>query len=176
MSELLLDVGQMRDPEARIERTFAAGVLPTDQSICRIAAPVALNVVVRKDRMQFRLVGRVRTVMELTCSRCLEGFQTPVDEAFDVLYLPHAPAGPGEERMVEDDDLSTAFYDDSVIDLGQLMQEQCYLAVPMKPLCTEDCRGLCPECGTNFNTASCECRQTWVDPRLAVLDQLRKDK
>jgi uncharacterized protein len=176
MSELLLDVGQMRDPEARIERTFAAGVLPTDQSICRIAAPVTLNVVVRKDRMQFRLVGRVKTTMELTCSRCLDSFLTLVDEPFDVLFLPHAPAGPGEERMVEDDDLSTAFYEDNVIDLGQLMQEQCYLAVPMKPLCTEDCRGLCPECGTNFNTASCACRPTWMDPRLAVLDQLRKDK
>jgi uncharacterized protein len=176
MSELLLDVGQMRDPEARIERTFAAGVLPTDQSICRITAPVALSVVVRKDRQQFRLVGRVKTVIELSCSRCLDGFATPVDEAFDVLYLPHAPAGSGEERMVEDDDLSTAFYSDNVIDLGQLMQEQCYLAVPMKPLCRDDCRGLCPVCGTNFNAGSCECRPAWVDSRLAVLEQLRKDK
>ncbi len=100
----------------------------------------------------------------------------PVAESFDVLYLPHTPAGSAEERMVEDDDLSTAFYEDNVIDLGQLMQEQCYLAVPMKPLCREDCRGLCSECGTNLNSGSCECRQTWVDPRLAVLDQLRKDK
>jgi uncharacterized protein len=176
MSELLLDVGQMRDPEARIERTFAAGVLPTDQSICRITAPVALSVVVRKDRMQFRLAGRLKTSIELTCSRCLDNYELAVDEPFDVLYLPHTPAGPGEERVVEDDDLSTAFYEDNVIDLGQLMQEQCYLAVPMKPLCKEECLGLCPECGTNFNIASCECRQTWVDPRLAVLDQLRKDK
>jgi uncharacterized protein len=176
MSELLLDVGQMRDPEARIERTFAAGVLPTDQSICRVTAPVALSVVVRKDRMQFRLAGRLKTSIELTCSRCLDNYELAVDEPFDVLYLPHTPAGPGEERMVEDDDLSTAFYEDNVIDLGQLMQEQCYLAVPMKPLCKEECLGLCPECGTNFNIASCECRQTWVDPRLAVLDQLRKDK
>ena len=176
MSELLLDIGQMRDPEARIERTFAAGVLPTDPSLCRIVAPVALNVVVRKDRRQVRLAGRVRTAIELVCSRCLEGYELPVDEAFDVLYLPHTPAGEGEERMVEDDDLSTAFYDDNVIDLGQLMQEQCYLAVPMKPLCREACRGLCPVCGTNLNSDPCACRPTWVDPRLAVLEQLRKDK
>ncbi len=176
MSELLLDVGQMRDPEARIERTFAAGVLPTDPTICRIAAPVALSVVVRKDRTQFRLVGRVETAIELTCSRCLEGFEMPVAEAFDVLFLPHTPAGTAEERMIEDDDLSTAFYEDNVIDLGQLMQEQCYLAVPMKPLCQEGCLGICPDCGTNLNTASCVCQRTWVDPRLAVLEQLRKDK
>jgi ribosomal protein L32 len=103
--------------------------------------------------MQFRLVGQAWTAIELTCSRCLEGFEMPVAEAFDVLYLPHTPAGTAEERMIEDDDLSTAFYEDSVIDLGQLMQEQCYLAVPMKPLCQESCRGLCPDCGTNLNTA-----------------------
>ena len=176
MSELLLDVGQMREPEARLERTFAPGVLPTDPAICRITAPVALKVAVRKDRMQFRLVGQVRTTIELGCSRCLEGFEMPVAEAFDVLYLPHTPAGMADERTVEDDDLATAFYEDNVIDLGQLMQEQCYLAVPMKPLCKEDCRGLCPDCGTNLNTATCQCQRTWVDPRLAVLDQLRKDK
>ncbi len=176
MSDLLLDVGQMHDPEARIDRTFAAGVLPTDLNICRIVAPIALGVAVRKDRMQFRLVGRVKTMIGLTCSRCLEQFDAGVDEPFDVLYLPHTASGAADERQVEDDDLSTAFYSDNVIDLGQLMQEQCYLAVPMKPLCTESCRGLCPDCGTNLNTASCHCQRAWGDARLAVLEQLRKDK
>lgn len=176
MSELLLDVGRMRESEARIERTFAVDVLPSDPSVCQVVAPVALSVAVRKDRMQFRLVGRVQTTVELACGRCLASFQMGVDEAFDVLYLPHAKASAAEDRPVEDDDLATAFYSDNVIDLGQLMLEQCYLAVPMKPLCREACKGLCPECGTDLNAATCSCRQTWVDPRLAVLEHLRKDK
>jgi len=176
MSELLLDVGQMREAEARIERTYAAGTLAADQDVCRLGAPVALNVSVRKDRLNYRLVGRVQTTIELTCSRCLEGFPLVVDEAFDVLFLPHTEPGTAGERAVEDDDVSTAYYSDNVIDLGQLVQEQCYLVVPMKPLCSEACRGLCPECGINLNAASCDCRQTWVDPRLAVLHNLRKDK
>jgi len=176
MSDLLLDVGQMREPEVRIDRTFAPGVLPTDQSVLRIAGPIALNAVVRKDRMQFRLIGRMKTTVELTCSRCLNGYPMDLDEAFDVLYLPRGESGGAEERQAEDDDLSTAFYSDHVIDLGQLMQEQCYLAVPMKPLCSDSCRGLCPGCGTNLNTASCSCRHAWVDPRLAQLERLRRDK
>ena len=65
-------------------------------------------------------------------------------------------AGEGEVE-VEDDDLTTAFYSDEQIDLGQLVLEQFYLAVPMKPLCRESCRGLCPECGTNLNTGTCSC-------------------
>ena len=175
MSDLLLDVGQMRDPEVRFDRTFAAGVLPADQSVLRIVAPVALKAVVRKDHMQFRLIGRMKTTVELTCSRCLVAFPMDLDEGFDVLYLPRGESGSAEERLVEDDDLSTAFYSDHVIDLGQLMQEQCYLAVPMKPLCADACRGLCPSCGTNLNTDACTCQPVWVDPRLAVLEQLRKD-
>ena len=91
----------MRDAQARIERTFAAGVLPSDpDDLPDHGARRAATCAVRKDRMQFRLVGTVRTAIELTCSRCLERFEMPVDEAFDVLYLPHArtPATAEERR------------------------------------------------------------------------------
>ena len=53
--------------------------------------------------------------------------------------------------------MDTAFYENDEIDLGQLMQEQFYLALPMKPLCKDDCKGLCPNCGTNLNKATCDC-------------------
>ena len=92
MSELLLDVGQMRDPEARIERTFAAGVLPTDQSICRITAPVALSVVVRKDRMQFRLAGRLNGayIHPFDDPSVWAGHATMIHEAAEEVSMPGA--------------------------------------------------------------------------------------
>ena len=176
MSDLLLDVSQMREALARVERTFPPDALPSDGDHYRITAPFGLRGTVRKDRQQYRLVGRFQATLELTCSRCLDAFTVAIDEAVDVLYLPHAEEQVPAEREVEDDDLSTAYYQDQVIDLGQLMQEQFYLAVPMKPLCREDCHGLCPVCGTNLNAGSCSCHPTWVDPRLAVLAQLKKDK
>jgi uncharacterized protein len=80
------------------------------------------------------------------------------------------------ERQIEEDDLSTAFYDNDEIDLGQLMREQFYLSIPMKPLCGDDCRGLCPICGTNLNRGACECKREWEDPRLAVLKTLQTDQ
>ena len=177
MSDLLLDVSQMRESHARVDRTLAADALPSDSEIYRIAEPVTFRCEIRKDRQQYRLTGRVTTTLELTCSRCLETFPLAVNEAIDVLFLPHADnTGEAErERQVEDDDFSTAYYRDQVIDLGQLVQEQFYLAVPMKPLCGDDCKGLCAVCGVNFNTGSCQCHPTWVDPRLAVLEQLKKD-
>ena len=176
MSDLLLDVSQMREAQARVDRTYAPDALPSDTDVYRIAAPVTLRCEVRKNRQHYRLAGRLRTTLELVCSRCLEAFPLAVDEGLEVLFLPHAENTGEGEREVEDEDLSTAFYRDQVLDLGQLVQEQFYLVVPMKPLCDQNCKGLCEVCGTNFNTGSCHCHPTWVDPRLAVLEQLKKDR
>ena len=75
----------------------------------------------------------------------------------------------GEEREVTEDDLTTSFYKEDSIDLGELMHEQFVLALPMKPLCAPGCKGLCVHCGTNFNKETCDCAPQWTDPRLAVL-------
>ena len=99
-----------------------------------------------------------------------------VNAAFDLRYLPQSE-NTGEEREVEEDDLSEAFYRDDQIDLGQLIEEQFYLALPMKPLCKADCKGLCPNCGTNLNVETCDCDVRWEDPRLAGLKALmNRDK
>ena len=77
--------------------------------------------------------------------------QLPVDATFDLRYQPRTTDTGEGEREIEEDDLTTAFYDDDNIDLGELMREQFYLALPMKPLCRDDCHGLCAQCGTNLN-------------------------
>jgi uncharacterized protein len=59
-----------------------------------------------------------------------------------------------------------------MLDLGELLREQFLLALPMKPLCDDGCRGLCPECGANLNRTPCGCAPTWEDPRLAALKGL----
>jgi uncharacterized protein len=176
MSDLLFDVSGMREADARVDRTVPAGALSSDADVFRISAPIVLAASIHKIRQQYRVAGRVSTTLEVGCSRCLEPFALVVDEAIDVLFLPHGEHAGEVERQVEDDDLSTAYYQDAVLDLGQLLQEQLYLVVPMKPLCSESCRGLCGVCGVNLNTASCSDHPVWVDPRLAVLDQLRRDK
>jgi uncharacterized protein len=97
----------------------------------------------------------------------------PVDQEFDLRYQPHAVNTGDGEREIEEDDLTTAFYENDEIDLGHLMHEQFVLSLPMKPLCEEACKGLCPECGTNLNRGTCDCKPLWEDPRLAALRELR---
>ncbi len=170
---LVLDLSRMREAHERIERTFerSAFATPEDEAY-RVESPVRLAFDIDKDGEQFRLAGGVTATLGLACGRCLEGYPFPVDASFDVLYLPHTEnVGEGEVE-VEDDDLATAYYRDEQIDLAQLVREQFYLAIPMKPLCREGCKGLCPHCGTDLNTSSCNCAAEWTDPRLAGLQAL----
>jgi uncharacterized protein len=170
---MLLNLSTFRTAHERVTQVHAPGVFEDDQDSFRVVVPVTLAFDIYKEEAQFRLAGRIQTTLELTCSRCLEPFAWPVDGVFDLRYLPHAQNTGEGEREIEEDDLSTAFYENETIDLGQLMREQFHLALPMKPLCGEACRGLCPVCGTNLNRGACACRPDWEDPRLAVLKALK---
>jgi uncharacterized protein len=172
---LSLSLANIRTAREQFEQVYAPEQLGRDGDGLRVAAPVRLAFDIFKDKDQFRLVGHVRTTIELGCSRCLEPFSWPIDSDFDLRYQPHSRNTGEGEREVDEDDLTTAFYENDTIDLGQLMHEQFYLSLPMKPLCTEDCLGLCPVCGTNLNRGGCECSRGWDDPRLAALRALKSD-
>jgi uncharacterized protein len=181
---MLLDLSRLRDgAEERVARTWPVSALEGTEDFT-VAEPVSFEAVVRKDKQTYRLVGRAVTTLELTCSRCTEPFRVPVNAAFDLRYLPHREnVSPGKHdkrdphdgHEIQEDDLGTAYYRDETIDLGDLVREQLYLALPMKPLCSDSCRGLCPQCGTNLNRGTCDCRSEWQDPRFEKLKALKKE-
>ena len=167
-----LDLTKYRQPLGHFSRTFRPDEVAQEDDAYRIVSPVVLEFEIQKDKETFRLVGEARTELELECGRCLEPFRLPVQSAFDVRYLPASEISSEEEREVQDEDLETSYYRDDQIDLNELLREQFYLALPMKPLCLEECRGLCAQCGTNLNAGACECGPAWQDPRLAPLKAL----
>jgi uncharacterized protein len=169
-----LDLTRYRQARTPFARTFKPGVVGADLDTYRVASPVELAFDIHKDKDKFRLVGRVRAELEQTCSRCVEPYRFPVDAEFDQRYLPASDASTTADTEVEQDDLETSYYENDQIDLSELMREQFYLALPMKPLCREDCKGLCAQCGTNLNTGTCDCAPVWEDPRLAALKQLKQ--
>jgi uncharacterized protein len=169
-----LDLTRYRQPVSHFARTFLPEDVGGEADAYQIVAPVELEFDIHKDKDKFRLVGRVRTELELTCSRCVEPYRFPIDAGFDQRYLPSSEASGDAEREIEEDDLETSYYAEDQIDLSELMREQFYLALPMKPLCREDCNGLCAQCGTNLNTGTCDCAPVWEDPRLAALKHLKQ--
>jgi uncharacterized protein len=172
---LLLNLARIRAAREEFEHVYAPETFAKDEESFTVVAPVRLAFTIEKDKAYFRLVGRVQTTLTMPCSRCVEPFSFPVDAAFDLRYQPRTENSGEPEREIEEDDLSTAFYENDTIDLADLMREQFYLSLPMKPLCRDDCRGLCPTCGANLSRETCNCNPEWEDPRLAVLKTLKKE-
>jgi uncharacterized protein len=173
---MLLDLNKLHGPREHVERTLEPSALGPDDPEYRIVAPVELVMDVSKIGADaFEVSGHVTTRLEVACSRCLEAYEFPVDATFELRYVPQSEnVGPpdNDEREIEEDDLTTAYYKDGVLDITDLVREQFQLALPMKPLCSEACRGLCPHCGTNLNRTECGCAPAWEDPRLAPLKSL----
>ena len=103
----------------------------------------------------YHCTGRVQASLELECSRCLEKFGFPVDSTWEIDLLPVDTLGGESERELIPGELDTEFYSGDTIDTADLVREQILIAVPMIPLHSKDCRGLCRICGANLNTTSC---------------------
>lgn len=170
---MLLDLHTLHGQREHFDRSFQPSAFDPQDPEYRVAAPVELSMdVERSGKDAFRVTGRAITRLELDCGRCLEPFEIPVDAKFELRYIPAAENTGEEEREIEEDDLTTAFYREGSLDVIEMLREQFTLALPMKPLCAEACRGLCPECGANLNRTECGCTPKWEDPRLAALKGL----
>lgn len=126
-----------------------------------------------KAKHGFDLTGRLDAVVRLECSRCLEAFEVPLVEDFFLMLVGHPAPEPAGER---DEEKETALFPcvEGRADLVQMASEQIYLNLPLKPVCREGCKGLCPVCGANRNAADCDCRNLDVDPRLQPLLRLKE--
>ena len=171
---MFLDLSKIRTPHERYEKIYQADAFAADADYT-VVSPVRVAFDIHRDKEIVRLDGRVQATLELPCSRCLEPFRWPVDEPFELTYQPRPAVLASEEREIADEDFSAAVYDDDQIDLEQLIRERFEMSLPMKPLCTDDCKGLCGVCGANLNRGTCACKTDWEDPRLAGLKQLKAD-
>src|SRR5687768_4936360 len=103
-----LELSHIRQPETELHKVFQPADLAGEDEEYRVTAPVDLRMTIHKDHDRFRLIGAVKTELELACSRCLEPFVMPVDREFDLRYLPAGAAEPEmddeKESEVEDDD------------------------------------------------------------------------
>jgi len=140
----------------------------------RILGASAIDARATRSGDELRLTGSVAATVELDCARCLTPVQVNVDESFDLFYIPSVNRlQPDEERELAKDDLLVAFYRDDCLDLDDVVREQIDLAIPMARVCSDECRGLCSNCGANLNEGKCSCTASEPDPRWAALEQLR---
>ncbi len=118
--------------------------------------------------------GSVKISATLTCSRCLKDYPYPLDLTFNEEYTPAGVSEEEKEYELTEEELNLDYYSDEQLDINELVTEQILLAVPMKPLCSPECTGLCPVCGKDMNEGKCNCKTEQVDPRLKPLERLKE--
>jgi len=136
---------------------------------------IDVQCLVEKVLKNVSIKGRIEAGGGLECCRCLERFDFPVEVEFKYVLTP-------AEDLKEDDleltyeDLEYGHYSGEMIDLAQLVVEQIILEVPIKPLCNDSCRGLCPTCGISLNRGKCDHETQQTISPFAALKNFRVKK
>lgn len=117
--------------------------------------------------------AKLHTSVELSCSRCLTQFSMPIRFSIDEEFLPLTDINTGARLPLADGADPAATIDSNhILDLSEVVRQDLMLALPLVPLCRNECKGLCPNCGQNWNEGTCECDDRDLDPRFAALKQL----
>lgn len=147
---------------------------PLDLGDVRLEGPahVALRLTNAASRILVR--GKLTGKVNVECARCAEPFTLPVEAEVDEEFLPADSPEVAEEEESPWSDLNVWHDDDREIDVTEVLRQNTIAALPIQPLCMEDCAGLCPICGENRNRVKCECKQADIDPRLQPLLDLQQ--
>lgn len=118
------------------------------------------------------LTGTLHTEIKLACSRCLSLFSCPLTLNIEEEYFPTTDVVTGATLPFPDEPDCFTIDEHNIIDLTEAIRQYALMAIPMKPLCGENCAGLCPSCGQNLNQAPCNCPPQTVEPRWSKLIEL----
>lgn len=166
-------------PPEGLEVSFSDGRIVAGElgsQVCEISRRPLARLKLTRQGGTVRAKGGFTAGMRLVCSRCLEEMDYELQGGLDMVFLPRSREhrAPSEEVSLDQEDLDVIFYDGEVLDLGQSLADEVSLAVPMAPLCREDCLGLCPSCGKNLKDGPCGCEEGEIDPRWAKLAELKE--
>ncbi len=144
---------------------------PVDERVC-LTGPATVSGKVRLAGNEVFVNGHVEARAQVECDRCLQPVETPVNADFALEYISGSEYESSEAAELTEAELSVSVFDGKAIDVDEVVKEQILLAVPTRMLCREDCKGICPECGTDRNTGDCSCATNDIDPRWAALKKL----
>jgi uncharacterized protein len=146
--------------------------------VCTFTSPVRYGLTVVREYDHLRVAGNVNVMVSLTCSRCLAAFESSIDSSFTIFFRRGTPqeAALEEETELSEQDLISAFFCGDEIDLSHEIAEQIAMEVPLRPLCGGNCKGLCPECGTDLNHSSCSCSGKQFNFKFSALKDFKASR
>ncbi len=140
-----------------------------------VISPVTAHLKIEKVGSEVIVKGDLNADIRIECSRCLKEFFSIINILVDVVYHPVEELKGEEKHEVRAEELDMDFYTGDELDIDSLINEQMVLNLPMKPLCNDQCKGICVKCGADLNAGECACEKKKTDPRLEVLKKLLKE-
>ena len=143
-------------------------------AIKKYVEPVSVVGQVTNAGKYFLVQGEIQTKLSAVCDRCLELFEYPVVLDFEVEFGKKSQV---EERLLQEKELGflgdTIYtYEGTVINLSKSVEDELGVGLPVKMLCSQECKGLCASCGQNLNQGDCACIEESIDPRMEALRSL----
>lgn len=173
---LSLDLASVR-PKIGSEIPFemAASELSLLPDDWKPASSILVNGIIRPDEHDMLMEGTINVTLVSFCSRCLKKMETTLHLPFSeqLLYVLDVPYVIHEDESIGDLEETYWIYDKVEYDFEPMIVDEILTALPTRPLCSVDCKGLCDNCGQDLNKGSCSCDTTEIDPRWAKLAQLQ---
>ncbi len=161
---MILDLSPIVNNEGkRLELDFELDLNSTDSDI-RFKTPVGFMATLLNIGGSLELSATVRTVLERTCDRCLESFEKPIECSFEEVLKK-------EDVSQADENPDAIYFQGNSVELDEIILNNIILSLPIKNLCSDDCKGLCANCGQNLNLCECSCDTRTADPRFDALDK-----
>ena len=185
MKNLILHIEQIKTKDLYLDFEEEAGAFPVLAEMvhnqeCEFLEPLMIRTRAFRIGELFEVEGHFQTRIRLVCSRCLKNFDSVLASDFALTYTREAPSlaaeptEPEVEWRVEE--IGMLYFRGEEFDLRDGIQEQVVMAFPIKPLCNEKCKGLCPACGVDLNQGDCDCKREPISSQFAVLKNLKLNK
>ncbi len=176
MTKYVVDLKDLAQDKISLEGILQPGELDFSSDHVRQAGELNWKATAERAGEEIRIVGSLGTTMEQICSRCLEPALSEISKSFDLFFRERDEQMFDEDNEIEltEEDTRTAFFTGTQLMIGDILKEQVLLALPMKPLCKVDCKGLCPTCGTNLNLGTCGCPNERFSPHMDKLLEIKR--
>lgn len=184
MKPLILHIEQIKDKTFFREFEENAQTFPIIAEMIKnreyeFLEPLKIDVKAFKIRGLYEVEGNFETKIRIECSRCLKKFDTALRSDFQLTYTKEVPGLMdvlnAEEIELRLEEIGLLYFRGEEINLQQGIQEQVVMAFPLQSLCAEDCKGLCPKCGSDLNQKDCGCKREPSTNKFAVLKNLKLD-
>lgn len=169
---MIIDLRQFDDfPAQAVIEATEGEILPFDDLVTQVGK-VTLRLSLQKTEAEYFCQGKVTADVQVQCSRCAREIKLELDGSTDFIVRTETAEEIDDSGAEDNEDYVYATGKNETADVTDLVRQALTLALPMKPLCSENCKGLCPVCGTNLNERTCSCVKKQTDPRWDGLRNL----